>query len=60
MRKKQIFDGMLALAMMVAFVLTFFGAAELLNENPRGVIEVGCAFVIAIPVIILTNREEKA
>jgi hypothetical protein len=60
MRRKQIFEGLLALAMMAVLVLLFLGASELLNENPRGLIECGSAFVLAIPVIILTNRREKA
>ena len=46
--------------MMAVLVLLFLGASELLNENPRGLIECGSAFVLAIPVIILTNRREKA
>lgn len=58
MRKKQIFEGMIALATMVVFVLMFFGASNLLNGNLRGAVECGLAIVIAIPTIILANREE--
>ena len=58
--KKQIYEMTIALASLIVFALIFFGAANLLNDNPRGVIEVGIAFVIAVPVVILANREEKA
>lgn len=60
MRKKQLFEGVLALCTMVFFTLVFFGAGNLLNDNPVGYIEVGLALVIAVPVVILANREEKA
>ena len=60
MRRKQLFEGLIALFSAVVFVLIFFGAGNLLNDNPVGYIEVGLAFVIAVPVVILANREEKA
>lgn len=58
MRKKQLVEGMIALAALVVFALLFFGAANLLNENFLGAVECGVALVLAVPVVILANREE--
>ena len=59
MRKKQLVEGMIALAAIVVFVLVFFGAANLLNKNLLGIVECGIAFVLAVPVVILANREDR-
>ena len=56
---KKLYDMTIALSSLIAFALVFFGASNLLNDNPRGFIEVGLAFVIAVPVVILANREER-
>lgn len=57
---KQLFDGAMALLLQVAFGLYFIGACVLLNDNAKGWIFEGVALLIAVPVVILTNREEKA
>lgn len=60
MRKKQLFDGLIALAALAAFVVCFLGASMLTADDNRGWIMCGVALGIAIPVVILANREEKA
>lgn len=57
--KRQIFDGVLALFIQVAFGLCLAGACLLLNDNTKGWIFEAVALVITIPVVILMNREEK-
>lgn len=59
-RKRQLFDGLVALAAGAAFFLCLFGSAALLNDNTKGWILVGAALLIAVPVVIFANREEKA
>ncbi|MBQ1789146.1 MAG: hypothetical protein II008_03130 [Oscillospiraceae bacterium] len=59
-RKKELFDGLLALVAMIAFAVCFLGASMLVNENPKGWALCAVALVLAVPVVILTNREEKA
>lgn len=59
MRKKQLFDGAMALLLQVAFGLCLAGACLLLNDNTKGWIFEGIALLMAIPVVILMNREEK-
>lgn len=59
-RKKELFDGLLALVAMIAFAACFMGAAMLMNENKQGWILCGIALALAVPVVIFTNREEKA
>ena len=56
---KRVFDGVLALFAQVAFGLCLAGACLLLNDNTKGWIFEGIALVIAVPVVILMNREEK-
>lgn len=56
---KRVFDGVLALFIQVAFGLCLAGACLLLNDNTKGWIFEGIALVIAVPVVILMNREEK-
>ena len=58
--KKQLREMVIALSALFAFALLFLGAANLLNENPVGIIECGLALLISVPVVILSNREEKA
>lgn len=58
--KKQLREMVIALSALFAFALVFLGAANLLNENPVGIIECGFALLISVPVVILSNREEKA
>lgn len=57
MRTKQVVA--LTFLLQVAFGLFFFGACVLLNDNAKGWIFEGVAFLIAIPVVILLNRREK-
>lgn len=57
--RKQLFDGVLALIIQVAFGLCLAGACLLLNDNTKGWIFEAVALVIAVPVVILMNREEK-
>lgn len=57
--RKQLFDGVLALFIQVAFGLCLAGACLLLNDNTKGWIFEAVALVIAVPVVILMNREEK-
>lgn len=59
MRKEQLFDGAMMLLLQVAFGLCLAGACLLLNDNTKGWIFEGIALVMAIPVVILLNREEK-
>ncbi len=59
MRKKQLIEGALALVAMVAFAVCFMGASMLMNENGAGWILCGVALLLAVPVVILMNREEK-
>jgi len=56
---KRVFDGVLALFIQVAFGLCLAGACMLMNDNTKGWIFEGIALVIAVPVVILMNREEK-
>lgn len=58
-RKKELFDGLLALVAMIAIAFCFLGAAMLETDNPKGWAMFGVALVLAVPVVILTNREEK-
>lgn len=60
MRKRELFDGALALLVQIAFGLCLAGACLLLNDNTKGWIFEAIALVIAVPVVILMNREEKA
>ena len=60
MRKKELFDGALALMVQIAFGLCLAGACMLLNDNARGWIFEGIALLIAVPAVIFMNREEKA
>lgn len=60
MRKKELFDGALALLVQIAFGLCLAGTCMLLNDNARGWIFEAAAFVIAVPAVIFANREEKA
>lgn len=60
MRKKELFDGALALLVQIAFGLCLAGACMLLNDNARGWIMEGVALLIAVPAVIFMNREEKA
>lgn len=57
--KRQILDGIMALIIQVAFGLCLAGACLLLNDNTKGWIFEGIALMIAVPVVILMNREEK-
>lgn len=59
MRKEQIFDGAMMLLLQVAFGLSLAGACLLLNDNTKGWIFEAVALVIAVPVVILMNREER-
>ena len=56
---KRVFDGVLALFIQVAFGLCLAGACLLLNDNTKGWLFEGIALLIAVPVVILMNREEK-
>lgn len=60
MRNRQLIEGVLALVAMIAFAVFFLGAAMLETDNPKGWALLGVALVLAVPVVILTNREEKA
>ena len=60
MRKKQLIEGALALVAMIAIAFCFLGAAMLETDNPKGWAMFAVALVLAVPVVILTNREEKA
>ena len=60
MRKRQLIEGALALFAMIAFAVCFLGAAMLETDNPNGWALLGVALLLAVPVVILTNREEKA
>ena len=57
--RKQLFDGVLALFIQVAFGLSLAGACLLLNDNTKGWTFELIALIIAVPVVILLNREEK-
>lgn len=59
-RKKELFDGLLALAAFAAFWLCLFGSAAVLNGSTKGWILLASALAIAVPVVIFANREEKA
>jgi len=60
MRKKQLIEGALALVAMIAFAICFLGAAMLETDNPQGWTLLGVALLLAVPVVIFANREEKA
>lgn len=60
MRKRQLIEGALALVAMIAFAVCFLGAAMLETDNLKGWALCGVALLLAVPVVILTNREEKA
>lgn len=60
MKKKQLIEGALALVAMIAFAVCFLGAAMLETDNLKGWAMLGVALLLAVPVVILTNREEKA
>lgn len=60
MRKRQMVEGVLALMALVAFAVCFIGASMLMNENKTGWILCGLALAITVPVVILTNKGEKA
>ena len=57
--KRQLYDMALALFIQVAIGLCLAGACLLLNDNTKGWLFEGIALVIAVPVVILMNREEK-
>lgn len=57
--RKQLFDGAMMLLVQIAFGLCLAGACLLLNDNTKGWIFEAVALVIAVPVVILMNREEK-
>ena len=57
--KRQLYDMALALFIQVAIGLCFAGACLLMNDNTKGWIFEGIALLIAVPVVILMNREEK-
>ena len=56
---RKFVDGALMLLIQVAFGLCLAGACLLLNDNTKGWIFEAVAFVMAVPVVILMNREEK-
>ncbi len=60
MRKRQLIEGALALVAMIAFAVCFLGAAMLETDNLKGWALLGVALVLAVPVVIFANREEKA
>lgn len=60
MRKRQLIEGALALVAMIAFAVCFLGAAMLETDNPKGWAMLGVALLLAVPVVIFANREEKA
>lgn len=60
MRKRQLIEGALALVAMIAFAVCFLGAAMLETDNPKGWALLGVALLLAVPVVIFANREEKA
>lgn len=60
MRKRQLIEGTLALAAMIAVAFCFLGAAMLETDNPNGWAFEAVALIIAVPVVIFANREEKA
>ncbi len=47
------------LLLQVAFGLCLAGACLLLNDNTKGWLFEGVALIMAIPVVILLNREGK-
>ena len=57
--RRQLFNGAMMLVLQVAFGLCLAGACLLLNDNTKGWIFEGVALLMAIPVVILLNREEK-
>ena len=57
--RRQLFEGALMLVVQIAFGLCLAGACLLLNDNTKGWIFEGVALLMAIPVVILLNREEK-
>lgn len=59
MRKEQLFDGAMMLLLQVAFGLCLAGACLLLNDNTKGWALEAVALIIAVPVVILLNREGK-
>lgn len=60
MRKRQLIEGALALVAMIAFAVCFLGAAMLETDNLKGWGLLGVALLLAVPVVIFANREEKA
>ena len=56
---RKFVDGALMLLIQVAFGLCLAGACLLLNDNTKGWLLEGIALLIAVPVVILMNREEK-
>lgn len=60
MRKRQLIEGALALVAMIAFAVCFLGAAMLETDNLKGWALLGVALLLAVPVVIFANREEKA
>ena len=59
MRKRQLIEGALALVAMIAIAFCFLGAAMLETGNPKGWALEAVALIIAVPVVILLNREGK-
>ena len=57
--RKQLFDGAMMLLLQIAFGLCLAGACILLNDNTKGWIFEGIALIMAVPVVILLNREGK-
>lgn len=60
MRKRQLIEGALALVAMIAFAVCFLGAAMLETDNSKGWMLEAVALIIAVPVVILLNKEGKA
>ena len=56
---RKFVDGALMLLIQVAFGLCLAGACLLLNDNTKGWLFEGVALIMAVPVVILLNREEK-
>ncbi len=57
---RRLLDGVLMLLVQIAFGVCVAGACLLLNDNTKGWYFELIAFLIAVPVVILLNREEKA
>lgn len=56
---RRLIDGALMLLVQIAFGVCFAGACHLLNDNPKGWALEAVALIIAVPVVILMNREKK-